>query len=73
MNRRQVFYLRIAASLLIMLSMLPVSVALNHEVDTVLGDEIGETDFTSTYNETELMDQEIGLNFRFAHIHASNA
>ena len=63
MNRRQVFYLRIAASLLVMLSMLPVSVALNHEIEAVLGDEIGETDFTSRYNETERMEQEIGLSF----------
>ena len=57
MNRRQVFYLRIAASLLVMLSILPVSVALNHEIETILGDEIGETDFTSRYNESEWMEQ----------------
>ena len=61
MNRRQVFCLRIAAILLVMVSMLPVSVALNHEIETVLGDEIGETDFTSRYNETERMEQELGL------------
>lgn len=65
MNRLQVFYLRIAASLLVMLSMLPVSVALTDEVETVLETENNETDFASTSDETELMDQEIGLNFRF--------
>jgi hypothetical protein len=53
MNRRQVFYLRIAASLLVMLSILPVSVALNHEIETILGNEAGETDFASRYNESE--------------------
>ncbi len=53
MNRRQVFYLRIAASILVMLSILPVSVALNHEIETVLANETGETDFTSRYNESE--------------------
>ena len=57
MNRRQVFYLRIAASLLVMLSILPVSVALNHEIETILEDETGETDFISIYNESEWMEQ----------------
>jgi len=65
MNRLQVFYLRIAASFLIMLSMLPASIALTDEVDTVLETENNETNFASTSDETELMDQEIGLNFRF--------
>jgi hypothetical protein len=40
-----------------MLSILPVSVALNHEIETILGDEIGETNFTSGYNESEWMEQ----------------
>ena len=57
MNRRQVFYLRIAASLLVMLSILPVSVALNHEIEAIVGDEISETDFTLGYNESEWMEQ----------------
>jgi hypothetical protein len=57
MNRRQVFYLRIAASLLVMLSILPVSVALNHEIGTILGDETAEMDFISIYNESEWMEQ----------------
>jgi hypothetical protein len=65
MNRLQVFYLRIAASFLIMLSMLPASIALTDEVETVLETENNETNFASTSDETELMDQEIGLNFRF--------
>jgi hypothetical protein len=55
MNRRQVFYLRIAASLLVMLSILPVSLALNHEIETILEDETGETDFALRYNESEWM------------------
>lgn len=57
MNRRQVFYLRIATSLLIMLSILPVSVALNHEIESILEDEIGETDIISRYSESEWMEQ----------------
>jgi hypothetical protein len=40
-----------------MLSILPVSVALNQEVETILEDEIGETDITSRYNESEWMEQ----------------
>jgi Zn-dependent alcohol dehydrogenase len=40
-----------------MLSILPVSVALNHEIETILGDEIGETDFTSAYNESKWIEQ----------------
>lgn len=65
MKRLEIFYLRIAASLLIMLSTLPTSVALTEEAETSFEDENNETDFTSMYNENELMDQEIGLNFRF--------
>lgn len=57
MNRRQVFYLRIAATLLVMLSILPVSVALNQEVETILEDEIGKTDITSGYNESGWVEQ----------------
>lgn len=58
MNRRQVFYLRIAAILLIMLLMLPVSVALNYKVENILEDEIGETNSASTYDQTEQMEQD---------------
>ncbi len=57
MNRRKVFYLRIVASLLVMLSILPVSVALNQEVETILEDEIGKTDITSGYNESGWVEQ----------------
>ncbi len=57
MKRRKVFYLRIAASILVMLSILPVSVALNHEIETILEDEISETDFTPRYIESEWMEQ----------------
>lgn len=69
MNRRQVFYLRIAVILLVMLSMLPVSVALNNEIESILENEnseiTSETDAASTSNENELMEQEIGLSFNF--------
>jgi len=65
MNRLQIFYLRIAASLLVMLSTLPISVALTDEMETILDNETNGIDFTSMYNETKLIDQEIGLNFRF--------
>lgn len=63
MNRRRVFYLRIAVILLVMLSMLPVSVALNYEMENILGDKVGETDLTSRYNEIERMEREILLSF----------
>jgi hypothetical protein len=65
MNRRQVFYLRIVAVLLVMLLMLPVSVALDQKMENILEDEIGETDSASKYNETELMEQETGSSFNF--------
>jgi hypothetical protein len=65
MNRLQVFYLRIAASLLVILSMLPTSVALTDEAETLFKNENNETNFASIYNETGRMDQGIGLNFRF--------
>jgi len=69
MNRRQVFYLRIAVILLVMLSMLPVSVALNQEIESILADETStitsETDPASTNNETEAMEQEVGLSLNF--------
>lgn len=53
MDRRRVFYLRIAAILLVMLLVLPVSVALNYKVENILEGKIGETNSASTYNETE--------------------
>ncbi|MGA9187202.1 MAG: hypothetical protein WB014_01220 [Methanosarcina sp.] len=65
MNRLQVFYLRIAVILLVMLSMLPALAVLTHEVDTILKNENNGTDFESIHNETELKDKEIGLNFSF--------
>jgi len=65
MNRTQVFYLRKAASLLVILSTLTTSMALTEEAETIFEDENNETDFASTYSENELMDQEIGLNFQF--------
>jgi len=65
MDSVQVFYLRIAASFLVILSTLSTSVALTDGEETTFEDENNETDFASTYNETEVTDQEIGLNFRF--------
>jgi hypothetical protein len=65
MKKLNIFYLRIAASLLVMLSTLPTSVALTEEAETILGHGNNETDFASIYKETELVDQEIGLNFHF--------
>jgi len=58
MDRRRVFYLRIAAILLVMLLVLPVSVSLNSKVENILEDEIGETNSASTYNETEQIEQD---------------
>lgn len=70
MNRVKVFYLRIAASFLFILSMVPISlavtnIAVTNIAETNFEDENNETDFASMYNENKLMDQEIGLNFRF--------
>ncbi|RXA18474.1 hypothetical protein EQO05_10815 [Methanosarcina sp. MSH10X1] len=66
MSRRQVFYLRIAAILLVMLLMLPVSVALDQKMEDILEDQIGGTDSITTQNETELMVQEVGSSFNFS-------
>lgn len=65
MNRVKVFYLVVAASFLVMLSALPTSVALTDETETISENENNQTDFASMYNESELMDQEKGLDFRF--------
>jgi hypothetical protein len=65
MNRLQVFHLIVAAGLLVMLSTLPTSVALTDETEAILENKNNQTDFASMYNESELMGQEIGLNFRF--------
>jgi len=65
MNRAKVFYLRIAASFLVILLTLPISFAVTDVAETNFEDENNETNFTSMYDENELMDQEIGLNFRF--------
>lgn len=65
MNKVKVFYLVVTASLLVMLSTLPTSVALTDETENVLENKSNQTDLASVYNESELTDQEIGLNFRF--------
>lgn len=64
-KKLDIFHLRIATSLLIVLSTLLISLALAEEEDINLEDEKDKTYFASMYNETELIDQEIGLNFRF--------
>lgn len=65
MNRTKVLYLRIATCFLVILLTLPISFAVTDVAETNFEDENNETDFASMYNENELMDQEIGLNFRF--------
>lgn len=65
MNKFQVFYRIVATSLLVMLSTISTSVALADETGTLFGNENNQTDLASMYNESELTDQEIGLNFRF--------
>lgn len=65
MKKLNIFHLKIATSLLIVLLTLSISLALTEEADINLEDEKDKTDFTSMYNETELTNQEIGLNFRF--------
>ncbi|MDY0130331.1 MAG: hypothetical protein RBR63_09140 [Methanosarcina vacuolata] len=65
MNRTKVLYLRIATCFLVILLTLPISLAETDVAETNFEDENNETNFASTYNENELMDQEIGLNFRF--------
>ena len=57
MERRRGFYLQIAAILLVMLLVLPVSVALNHKVENILVDEIEKTNSALTYNGTEQIEQ----------------
>jgi hypothetical protein len=64
-NRVQVFYLVVAASIFVLLSTISTSVALADETGNVLENESNQTYLTSMYNESELTDQEIGLNFRF--------
>lgn len=50
---------------MVILSTLPISSAVTDVAETNFEDENNETDFTSMCDENELMDQEIGLNFRF--------
>jgi len=57
MERRRGFYLQIAAILLVVLQVLPVSVALNHKVENILVDEIEKTNSALTYNGTEQIEQ----------------
>ncbi len=65
MSRCKIACLWIAASLLIMLSMFTASAATTLELETVVENKNDETDSASIQYETELMEQETCLNFRF--------
>jgi len=69
MNRLQVFCLWVAAGLFITLSVFPVSAETTFEAGTILeneNDEINLTEYsTASYNETEVVEQELGLGLRF--------
>ncbi|AKB18728.1 MULTISPECIES: hypothetical protein [unclassified Methanosarcina] len=69
MDRFQVFCLWIAAGLFIILSVLPASAKTTYEAGTVLENENGEINLTgystTSYNKTEVVEEEVGLGFRF--------
>ena len=69
MNILQVFCLWIAAGLFITLSVLPASAETTFETGTILENEAVETNpignSTVSYNETEVVEQELGLGLRF--------
>ncbi|KKH50582.1 hypothetical protein [Methanosarcina sp. 1.H.A.2.2] len=69
MNWLQVFYLWIAAGLFITLSVLPASAETTFETGTILDNETAEINpidnSTASYNETEVVEQELGLGLRF--------
>ena len=69
MNIFQVFCLWIAVGLFITLSVLPASAETTFETGTILeneNEEINLTEYsTASYNETEAVEQELGLGFRF--------
>lgn len=69
MNRLQVFCLWVAAGLFITLSVLPASAETALEAGTILVNEtedINLTEYsTASYNETEVVENELGLGFRF--------
>jgi hypothetical protein len=69
MNRLQVFCLWVAAGLFITLAMLPASAEAATGDGTILENETGEINLTeystASYNETEVIENELGLGFRF--------
>lgn len=69
MNRLQVFCLWIAAGLFIILAVLPASAEAATGDGTILENETGELNLTeystASYNETEVIENELGLGFRF--------
>ena len=65
MSRCKIAFLWIAVSFLVMISMFTASAETTHELEMVVENKIDETDSASIYYETELMEQETGLNFRF--------
>lgn len=69
MNRYQIFFLWIAAGLFVTLSMFPVSAETVPEAGVVLESETGEINLTeysmASYNETEVIEKELGLGLRF--------
>lgn len=69
MNIFQAFCLWIAAGLFITLSVLPASAETSFEAGMILENETAEINpidnSTSSYNETEVVEKELGLGFRF--------
>jgi len=68
MDRFQVFCLWIAAGLFIILSVIPVSAETTSDAGAILdeNDDINLTEYsTASYNETEVIEEELGLGLRF--------
>lgn len=69
MNRDKVFYLWIAAGLFITLAVFPASAETATGDSIILANETGEINFTeystTSYNETEVIETELGLGFKF--------
>ena len=69
MDRYQVFFLWIAAGFFITLTVLPASAETATVDSTILENETGEINLTeystASYNETEVVETELGLGFQF--------
>ena len=72
MDRYQVFFLWIAAGFFITLTVLPASAETATVDSTILENETGEINLTeystASYNETEVVETELGLGFSFLHL-----